>query len=190
MGGWYKTVSLALIGGGALGALSQQLYAATSSTRDIISEERAGEASDTVDIGRVAPAVRQGDETAKLPPAGNPLWSIPLSTLSATQARPIFSASRRALQRSVVAPPVEPVVAPPAPRGPERPSLALIGAIVGDRDAVAVFLDHTNQKIVRLRQGEAHAGWVLNSVLRREVTLKKADRIETLALPGSDTPAR
>lgn len=190
IGRWRKAVGLALVCSGALAALPQQLHAATSSTRDIISEERAGDTSDTVDIGRVAPAARQGDEAAKLAPAGNPLWSIPLSMLSATQARPIFSASRRAPQRAVIAPPVEPVVAPPAPKGPERPTLALIGAIVGDRDAVAVFLDQTNQKIVRLRQGEAHAGWVLNSVLRREVTLKKADRIETLALPGSDTPAR
>lgn len=68
--------------------------------------------------------------------------------------------------------------------------MALIGAIVSDRDAVAVFLDQTSQKIVRLRQGEAHSGWVLNSVLRREVTLKKADQIETLGFPSQETPAR
>jgi general secretion pathway protein N len=187
---WRKTVGLALVCGGALAGLCQPLHAATSSTLDIISEERAGDASDTVDIGRVAPVARQGDEAAKLPPVGNPLWSIPLSTLSATHARPIFSASRRAPQRAVVAPPVEPVAAPPAPKGPERPSLALIGAIVGDRDAVAVFLDQTNQKIVRLRQGEAHSGWVLNSVLGREVTLKKADQIETLGFPSREIPAK
>jgi general secretion pathway protein N len=76
----------------------------------------------------------------------------------------------------------------PAPQKaePERPPLALIGAVVGDSDAIAVFLDRTNQKIVRLRQGETHAGWALNSVLGREVTLKKADRTETLALKAPD----
>lgn len=189
MGGWRKTVGLALVCG-ALAGPSEQLKAAKSSTPDIISEERAGEASDTVDVGRVRTPGRQGDEAAKLPPAGNPLWSIPLSTLSATQVRPIFSASRRAPQSAVVAPPVEPFVAPPAPKGPERSSLTLIGAVVGDREAVAVFLDQANQKIVRLRQGEAHSGWVLNSVLRREVTIKKAGQIETLAFPGPDTPVR
>jgi general secretion pathway protein N len=76
-------------------------------------------------------------------------------------------------------------VSAPAPRKaaePERPSLALIGSVVGDSDAIAVFLDRTNQKIVRLHQGETHAGWVLSSVLRREVTLEKDDRTEVLAL--------
>ena len=179
-----------MVCGGVLAALSQQMHAATSSTLDILSEERASHTSDTVDIGRLAPVARQGDEAAKLPAVGNPLWSVPLSMLPATQARPIFSASRRAPQRAVVAPAIQAVVPPPAPKGPERPALALIGAIVGDRDAVAVFLDQTNQKIVRLRQGEAHSGWVLNSVLRREVTLKKADQIETLGFPSAEVPAK
>jgi general secretion pathway protein N len=52
--------------------------------------------------------------------------------------------------------------------------LTLIGAVAGDGIAIAIFLDRTNQKIVRLRQGETHAGWELSSVLRREVTRKKA----------------
>ena len=38
-----------------------------------------------------------------------------------------------------------------------------------DGDAIALFLDRTNQKIVRLHQGETHAGWVLSSVQGREV---------------------
>jgi general secretion pathway protein N len=124
-------------------------------------------------------------------PSGNPLWSVPLSVLSVTQERPIFSASRRPPQRAVVVPPVD-QVSPPAPQKaaePERPPLALIGAVVGDSDAIAVFLDRTNQKIVRLRQGETHAGWVLGSVQGREVTLKRADRTEVLALQRPDGTA-
>ena len=73
--------------------------------------------------------------------------------------------------------------APTPPAGPERPTL--IGAVVGGGEAIAVFLDRTSQKIVRLRQGETHAGWVLQSVEGREVTLKKADQIETLGDPAS-----
>jgi general secretion pathway protein N len=42
--------------------------------------------------------------------------------------------------------------------------------------------------MVRLRQGETHAGWLLSSVLRREVTLTKADRTETIALKSADVP--
>jgi general secretion pathway protein N len=64
----------------------------------------------------------------------------------------------------------------------------LIGAVVGDSDAIAVFLDRTNQGVVRLRAGDAHAGWVLSSVLPREVTLKKADQTEVLVLQRQDGP--
>ena len=68
---------------------------------------------------------------------------------------------------------------------PEPPPLALIGAVVGESDAIAVFVDRTNQKMVRLRQGESHAGWVLSTVLRREVTLTKDDRTETIELKST-----
>jgi general secretion pathway protein N len=61
--------------------------------------------------------------------------------------------------------------------------------VVWESGAIAVSLDRTNQKIVHLRQGEMHAGWVLSSVLPREVTLKKADRTEVLALQRPDGPA-
>ena len=67
--------------------------------------------------------------------------------------------------------------------------LALIGAVVGESDAIAVFLDQTSQKVVRLRQGDTHSGWVLNSVQGREVTLKKAEQTETLGIQRQETPA-
>jgi general secretion pathway protein N len=121
----------------------------------------------------------------------NPLWAVPLSVLTATQERPIFSASRRPPQRAVVAPSEEQVSAPPPQKAaePEHPPLALIGAVVGEGDAIAVFLDRTNQKIVRLRKGEVHAGWELSAVLPREVTFKKSDRTEVLALRRQEDPA-
>jgi general secretion pathway protein N len=89
----------------------------------------------------------------------------------------------------VAGPPIQPVVvAAVKPAEPERPALALIGAVVGDSDAIAVFLDRTTQKIVRLRSGDTHAGWVLSSVLAREVTLKKAEQTEVLVLQRRDGP--
>jgi len=36
--------------------------------------------------------------------------------------------------------------------------------------------------VIRLRQGESHAGWQLSEVQPREVTLQKAGRSETLVL--------
>src|SRR6266404_4933509 len=134
--------------------------AATSTTLDILPNDVAG-APERVEVGNLKPLVGQKRDPAKLPASGNPLWSVPLSVLSATQERPIFSASRRPPPRAVVAPPVNLVAAPaPKPAEPERPTLALIGAVVGESDAIAVFLDRTSQKIVRLRQGDDHAGWV------------------------------
>ena len=185
---WPKILRVALLPAGIWLSGPAPVLAATSATSDILSD-RAGEAAGTVDIGSVKPLTRPNLEAAKPVPAGNPLWSVPLSVLTATQERPIFLASRRPPQRAVVAPPPEvntPVVQKAAE--PERPPLALIGAVVGDSDAIAIFLDRTNQKILRLRQGEAHAGWVLSSVQGREVMLKKADRTETLALKGTDAP--
>ena len=184
MGGWRNMVGLTLLSGGVLLAVvPANLFAATSSTPDILSNDRAGDA-DTVDLGSVKPIVRSNRDVAKPQASGNPLWSVPISVLTATQERPIFSASRRPPPRAVVAPPVEqaPVPPPTLASAPEPPPLALIGAVVGEADAIAVFVDRTSQKTVRLRQGESHDGWVLSTVLRREVTLKKDDRSETIEL--------
>jgi general secretion pathway protein N len=169
--------------------LSTASTAATSSTVDILSTDRAGDAPDTVDVGRVMPIAKPNAETARPLPGGNPLWSIPLSVLSATQERPIFSASRRPPQRAVVAPPVDEVVAVVKPAEPDRPPLVLIGVVVGEGDAIAIFLDQTSQKIIRLRQGDTHAGWHLGSVQGREVTLKRADRSEVLVLQRPERTA-
>ena len=189
---WSKILGLVLFSAGLLMTVrAPELRAATSATADILSSEGAREVTDSVDLGSLKPIARPNREPGRPLPSGNPLWSIPLSVLTATQERPIFSASRRPPQRAVVAPLVD-QVSSPAPRiaaEPERLPLALIGAVVGDGDAIAVFLDRTNQKIVRLRQGETHAGWALSSVQGREVALKKADRTEVLALQRQDGAA-
>ena len=186
---WRKLIGLILLSGGALTALSLQLFAATSSTSDVLSTDRPADAADSVDIGSVKPIARPSREGAKPLPGGNPLWSVPLSVLSVTRERPIFSTSRRPPQQAVAAPSADQVAPPPPPSaGPEHPALALIGAVVGDSDAIAVFLDRTSQKIVRLRQGDTHAGWEVRSVRGREVTLKKADQTETLSIQRQEVP--
>ena len=191
MAKWLQILSLALLYGGSLtlgGA--PRAIAATSSTLDILPNEGAGEAADSVDLGNVKPIAAPGRERAKPAVSGNPLWGVPLSVLTATRERPIFSASRRPPQRAVAAAPVE-ASPPPPPKAaePDHPPLALIGAVVGEHDAITVFLDRTNQKIVRLRQGEAHSGWVLGAIQPRQVSFKKADQTEVLALKGQDAGA-
>lgn len=191
MAKWSRTLGAALLCGGTLLLGPSEPFAARSSALDILPNDAVGGPSVTVELGTVKPLARQDRAANKPLPSGNPLWSVPLSVLTATQERPIFSASRRPPQRAVIAPPMEQLsmAAPQIVAEPERPALALIGAVVGDRDAIAIFLDRTNQKIVRLRRGETHAGWVLSSVVGREVTMKKADRSETLGLQRTDGPA-
>ena len=188
MARWLKILGLVLLSGGALTA--GPTLAATSAMQDILPDDTAGPTAATVDVGSVKPISKPNREGGRPLPSGNPLWAIPLSVLTATQQRPIFTASRRPPQRAVAAP-VDQVSAPPPQKvaAPERLPLALIGAVVGESDAIAVFLDQTNQKIVRLRQGENHAGWELSSVQPREVTFRKAGRTEVLALKRQDGPA-
>ena len=179
--------AVALLAGAMLALGLAGVRAATSPAPDILSDDRTPEA---VDVGRVKPLARPKVEAVKILPGGNPLWSVPLSVLTATQARPIFSASRRAPQPAVVAPAPEVAAAPqPAAAEAEHPPLALIGAVVGDGEAIAVFLDSATQKVVRLRPGESHGGWKLSGVESRKVTFSKDNRSETLVLKRQEAPA-
>lgn len=118
-------------------------------------------------------------------PTGNPLWAIPLSSLTATRDRPLFTPSRRAPAPAVAGP--APVAPPPpvaaAPSEPDRPQLQLVGAIAGEQEGFAVFLDQATNNVIRLKTGQDHEGWVLRSVKGREATLQKNQQSTTLALP-------
>jgi hypothetical protein len=144
-----------------------------------------------VEIVPGAPIVAPAQRPAARPtePEGNPLWAVPLSTLTATRERPLFTSTRR-----VPAPPgARPVAVaspppPPPPAAPERPPLVLVGAIVSDTESIAVFLDQATNSVVRLKTGQDHGGWVLRSVKGREATLQKDQQTTTLALPVPGDP--
>jgi len=112
----------------------------------------------------------------------NPLWAVPIASLTATRERPIFSPSRRS----------SPSAASPAPqvqqsaRGnePDRPLLTLVGTVAGTADGIAIFQDENSKDIVRLRTGESHAGWTLTAVRAREVNLLHNRRTAILAIPS------
>jgi general secretion pathway protein N len=116
---------------------------------------------------------------------GNPLWAVPLSALTATRERPLFSASRRPPAPPTAAAPAVQVRAPPPPRAtePPRPRMSLVGTVAG-AEGIAVFVDQATQTVIRLRTGEGHEGWVLRSVGAREVTLQNDHYTAILALPS------
>ena len=123
--------------------------------------------------------------------AANPLWAIPLSALTATRTRPLFTPSRRPPTPVVASVPVAaPRPPPPPPAVPQHPNLTLVGTVAGENEGVAVFIDTTTRDTVRLRTGEGHSGWILQSIERRTATLQKGEQTETLAMPKpTDTPA-
>jgi general secretion pathway protein N len=130
----------------------------------------------------VKPVVR------KSAPSGNPLWAVSLKSLSLTRDRPIFSPSRRPPAPVVVAAPYVPPVVPPPPKPeePDHPLLTLVGTVVGETEAIGVFLDQAANNVIRLRTGQDYTGWILRSVQARETMFEKGRRTATLALPPPD----
>lgn len=123
-------------------------------------------------------------------PTGNPLWGIPLRVLTATRERPLFSPSRRPPAPAAVAaaPPARPVVVAKPPE-PDHPLLTIVGTIVSDSDGIGVFVDQTNNEVIRMHTGQDRDGWVLRSVHGRAAEFEKNERTSTLALPApGETP--
>jgi hypothetical protein len=117
------------------------------------------------------------------PTSANPLWAIPLSALTATRERPIFTASRRPPAPAVAPVTIVRAPPPPPPREPEKPRLALVGTIVGGPDGFGIFIDQATRSALRLKLGEQHDGWTLRSVQGREVTLEKDQQTAVIAMP-------
>ena len=168
-------------------AASQELTVRQQATFSMSTVQRSPTApvADLVQSGTVPTAANPpADGTRSLASIGriNPLWTIPLTSLTATRERPIFSPSRR--------PPVvvelASVQSQPSPptNQPRRPLLALVGAIAGETEGFAIFLDETTKGIVRLKTGESHSGWTLRIVKGREATLQKGRETAILAIPN------
>jgi general secretion pathway protein N len=117
--------------------------------------------------------------------AANPLWAVPLTSLTITGTRPLFSPSRRPPAPAVVAAPAPPAAKPPPPppAAPDRPSLTLVGTIVGKTGSLGIFVDQMTNKIVRLYTAETHAGWTLKAIRGRQAILANEQRVVTLILP-------
>ena len=123
-------------------------------------------------------------------PSANPLWAIPLATLSNTRERPIFSSSRRPPPLVVASVPVAKAT-PPPPKPPraERPELSLVGTIAGGDQSFGIFVDQTTKAALRMKIGDEYRGWRLRSVQGREVTLERDQQTAILSMPQADTSA-
>src|SRR5450631_1929679 len=125
---------------------------------------------------------RAQPQPASAPPAentsvGNAVWAVPLSKLSMTRDRPIFSPSRRPAP-----PPVRPTIAKPVePTDPEQPTLTLVGTVSGENSGIAVFVEQATENIIKLQVNESHKGWILRSIKGREVTLQNGRKSSVLA---------
>ncbi len=142
---------------------------------------------DAEDSAEAAPATSDHEHAS---PAGNPLWTVPLTALAATRDRPLFSVSRR--------PPVTavPIIDPPppqkeeavAPPPPERPSLALIGTIVSPAASVAMLQGSNTETILRLRMGQENNGWQVRGIGLRSIVVEKGAQSVELGLPKPGVP--
>jgi hypothetical protein len=166
-------------------SLSAPAFAYTSSGVD----DAANPGADNPGLDVTRHAMPPPDVTAKPAEApavaANPLWAIPLSALTATRTRPLFTPSRRAPAPVVASVPVVAPRPPPTPPAviPQHPNLTLVGTVAGENEGIAVFVDPATRDTVRLRTGEGHSGWILQSVEKRTATLQKGDQSETLELP-------
>ncbi|MBR0799003.1 hypothetical protein JQ615_26815 [Bradyrhizobium jicamae] len=119
------------------------------------------------------------------PLSGNPLWAIPLTRLSATRDRPIFSATRRPPPPVLAAEPA-PAPPPPPPQTKEAvpPPLSLVGTIASDEESFGIFLDQSTKRSLRLRLDDDYQGWKLRTIRSREATMEKDRDSIVLTLPA------
>jgi len=133
----------------------------------------------------VNPVARPSSSVPREAMRGNPLWTVPLTTLSETGERPIFSASRRPPPPVISAPAANaPLLPPPSSPQPEL-RLVLVGTVIGGDQSIGIFFDENSKATLRLKLEADYQGWRLRSVHRREVIMARGELTETLELTKS-----
>ena len=130
-----------------------------------------------------------GSAAADPSPTANPLWAIPISKLSATRDRPLFSVSRRPRTPAAPSAPAQTPTAIAQPQAPATPPFTLVGTIIGDDNRIAIFYDETSKIASGVREGESASGWTLRSVDPRSATVEGSGRTVTLDLPEPSAQA-
>jgi hypothetical protein len=181
-----------LVGLSLLGVARAHAAASSDSLDADLSDEprTAGSPAPSPDPAEPVTTVRVVAPQAALDrtPSANPLWGIPLTQLSGTRERPIFSPSRRPPPPAVA---VEQVQARPPPRKKviEPPQLSLVGTIASENESYGIFLDQATKAALRLKVGDDYQGWSVRTIQGREVTIEKDQQGVVLTLPDSGGPA-
>jgi general secretion pathway protein N len=179
------TVAVAVLALSVLGA-ARSATAPTGALDDGIADEPRLAGPSIPSSTPAEPVTTVRAVTPAVPPAralsANPLWAIPLTQLSGTQDRPIFSPSRRPAPTVAAA---EPAVVKPPPRKKEiqPPPLSLVGTIASDDESFGIFIDQSTKAALRLKVGEDYQGWKLLGIRGREVTMQKDQQAAVLTLP-------
>jgi hypothetical protein len=168
LAGLLTIVALVIATSQYLTYLEPTRHAVRTSQRNVMGLVRNGTLSTKTD--------RTGTKSQGPSGQANPLWAIPLSSLSTTRNRPIFSATRR------LSSPVQ--LSSASPSSEKRPPFALVGAIAGQSEGIAIILDERTKSTIRLKTGETHLGWTLRGVKGREATLQNDNLSAILELPG------
>lgn len=109
----------------------------------------------------------------------NPLATISLDQLGATQERPLFAPARRR--------PSAPVLishAPPPP--PEPPKLSLSGVVFDKKGPIAIIRSDPSGKPMHVRLGDAVGGWRITQIKRQRLVISLDDRSATIKMFKSD----
>jgi hypothetical protein len=116
----------------------------------------------------------------------NPIASHPLSQLTATRERPLFTPSRRPPNP---APPVRVAVAaaPPPVLPPAPPPFVLVGTITGQAANIAIVKHDKTGEATSLKAGDVRDGWTVTAIERRAVRFSRDERTEEIALQKSPT---
>jgi general secretion pathway protein N len=112
-----------------------------------------------------------------------PLWRVPLQTLTATRDKPLFSPSRRPPPPAPVAlpPPAAPPLPPPPPEPPPRG--ALVGVLTGpDNYSVAMIVPDQSSKPMQLHVGEKIGNWTMTSLEARAAVFQNGERREVMEM--------
>jgi hypothetical protein len=140
------------------------------------------------DVAIASDAGAAGDTQSERPRVANPLWAIPLTKLSDTRDRPVFSPSRKPPPAMVDDKP-PPAPPPPRKREVERPALSLVGTVASDQEGFGIFLDQSTKQAFRLKLGENYQGWVLRVVRGKQVSMEKDQLVTVLTLPAPNAQA-
>jgi general secretion pathway protein N len=102
--------------------------------------------------------------------AGNPVAVQPLTQLSATLERPLFSTTRRPAPKPAA--PIVSVAPPPPP--PPPPSVVVLGIV--SEDGVGHAAIRNGDKVMRVRTGDDVGGWKVQQIEPRRLVLTLGER--------------